>query len=122
MGKLLLPGQEKPLRQVFDPGDGGPSLAEKLDLEVNDIIEVQDVRDSTIAFHYRLRPRQKCIIVAHDDYFRHLPEVLVGDPKHLIAVSITDAKDTGEPFNLTVLEKHKIGWKKIGKVPGIRWE
>jgi len=108
VSELILPGQPR-LREVIEP-EPGPSIAERLGLEANDLVEIDSVEDPIVAYHYRLRPRARCVIVPHDEYFAHLPELLVGDPKHLIAVS-----DMNEPFSLVVLEKRYVTWRRLGR-------
>lgn len=115
MSQLILPGQPQK-RVVLEPPPG-PCIAERLGLEPNDVVEIDSVEDPFVAYHYRLRPRTRCIILRHDEYFAHLPELFVNDPKHLIAVS-----DMNEPFSLTILEKKRVTWRRLRRASGVRWK
>ena len=115
MSNLILPGQPQK-RVVLEPPPG-PCIAERIGLEPNDIVEIDSVNDAFVAYHYRLRPGSRCVILRHDEYFAHLPELHVQDPSHLIAVS-----DMNEPFNLTILEQKRVSWRRLRRASGVKWK
>lgn len=121
MGQIITPGARQ-LKVVQEPPPG-PNIGEALGLERLDLIEIDAVHDATVAANYRLRSGTRCIIVPNDEYFegleidRERESMMVGDPKHLIAVS-----DMNEPFGLMVLREKMVSWRKVGRVRDIRWK
>jgi len=124
MGHIITPGARQ-LKVVHEPPPG-PSIGEELGLERLDVIEIDQVHDATVAANYRLRSGTKCLIVPNDEYFealeidRERESMMVGDPKHLIAVAMV-APGVQEPFGLMVLRNKQVSWRKVGRVRDIRW-
>jgi hypothetical protein len=84
-------------------------VCKELGLVHGDVIEIDGVNDQFMAENYKLPPKTRAIILANDDYFRYMPDYLCGDPEHLTVVTKYQ-----EPFNILVLAKKKVSWKKVG--------